>query len=105
MLLLPCRKLRALRLMRALLLYERAAFRLNVRSKAEAFLFRVFKLSIARQLVFEVGKRALTRLLLRLLRLLGGKRRFRLFGLPALHLLLFSDFFRVLRASFSARPP
>ena len=92
MLLLPCCKLRALHLIRALLLYERAAFRLNVRSKAEAFLFRVFKLSIARQLVFEVGKRALTRLLLRLLRLLGGKRRFRLFGLPALHLLLFPIF-------------
>ena len=101
MLLLPCCKLRALHLMRALLLPECAAFRLYVRSKAEAFLFRVFKLSIARQLVFEVGKRALdflvensgkralTRLLLRLLRLLGGKRRFRLFGLPALHLLLF----------------
>ena len=101
MLLLPCCKLRALRLMRALLLLECAAFRLYVRSKAEAFLFRVFKLSIARQLVFEVSKRALTRLLLRLLRLLGGKRRFRLFGLPALHLL----FFRVLRASFFARPP
>ena len=86
---LPCCKLRALRLMRALLLPECAAFRLYVRSKAEAFLFRVFQLSIARQLVFEVGKRALTRLLLRLLRLLGGKRRFRLFGLPVLHLLLF----------------
>ena len=101
MLLLPCCKLRALRLMRALLLYERAAFRLNVRSKAEAFLFRVFKLSIARQLVFEVGKRALTRLLLRLLRLLGGKRRFRLFGLPALHLLLFPIFLECFAHLFS----
>ena len=45
--------------MRALLLLECAAFRLYVRSKAEAFLFRVFQLGVARQLVFEVGKRAL----------------------------------------------
>ena len=104
-LLLPCCKLRALRLMRALLLYERAAFRLYVRSKTEAFLFRVFKLSIARQLVFEVGKRALTCLLLRLLRLLRRQAPLSPVRPPRAAPPAVSDFSRVLRASFFARPP
>ncbi len=101
-LLLPCCKLRALRLVRLLLLRERTALCLYVRNKAAAFLFRVFQLDVARQLVFEGGQRALTRLLLRLLRLLRVKRGFRLFGLLVLHLLLFPVFFERF-SRFSAR--